>query len=152
MRNKNYIRFVLALICGIVIGLLPASHAYAQLGGALHSAGQAVDKGVGAAKQGTENAVDKTKQGAEDVGNGVKKAVTGQDNDNDRYKSSQSTTTTTQESGKSNNMPARNGEKNTSARNGENLPKTAGELPGLALIGIGCFALLGISKLAHEKS
>jgi hypothetical protein len=156
MSNRTIIKFMLAVVCCALIVLTPASRAYAQLGGLKHG----VEQGVDATKQGTEKAYDTTKQGAQDVGHGVKKAITGEDNNStDRYKSSQqqstTTTTPTRRSGKANEGATANepGKSGNMARNADhNLPKTAGELPLLLVISLGCFALVGRSKLARKKS
>jgi len=97
--------------------------------------------------------VDKTKQGAESVGKGVKKTFSDDDSDNDRQKSSEgkeiapSRGTTSQET---------TGAQNTDNRanrtdDGKALPRTAGELPLLALLGTLSLAGAAASTLSRRR-
>src|ERR1051326_5033151 len=67
-------RVLLALACCFALIVIPAT-AGAQIGGA-------IEKGAHGVKKGVETGVEKTKEGTETVGKGVKKAVTGDDTEN----------------------------------------------------------------------
>jgi LPXTG-motif cell wall-anchored protein len=134
MMQGKLIRGVIGLAFGLVMLLIPISSG-AQTGGILGGAKKGVQQGADTVQKGVEKGAHETKEGAEAVGRGTKKAITGEDNnpDQSRMKSeSQSQTESTQ------TESTRTQSKATGKRN---LPKTAGELPLLALAG--CLALAG---------
>ena len=131
------LRLLIAAVCCFVLVLLPmSSSAQGIVKGTKHG----IQKGAGAVEKGAEGAAEKTKEGAQAVGHGAKKAVTGDKNNSSdsRMKSSepQRDTSSTE------NKPGETGQKR--------LPKTAGELPLLALAGFLALAGAVSSKLARR--
>jgi hypothetical protein len=129
MMHGKLIRAVIGLAFGFVMLLIPISSG-AQTGGIL-----------GGVKKGVQQGAEKTKEGAEAVGRGTKKVVTGEDNnpDNQRMKSSESQSQT--ESTRTGSTQTESTQTQQRGTGKTNLPKTAGELPLLALAG--CLALAG---------
>ena len=146
-------RVFLVLVCCLAIVFLPLS-AGAQ--GILEKGAKGVQKGV-------ETGAEKTKEGAEAVGRGTKKVITGEDTSTTTTQeqtttpsqstmpsdtttrskpmtSSQSTTTESSSTSRSTEQKA----------GGKKLPKTAGELPLLALIGVLSLAAAGTSRLIRR--
>jgi hypothetical protein len=132
----------IAAVCCFLLILLPISSG-AQTGifeGAKHG----IQKGAGAVGKGAEEAAGKTKEGAEAVGHGVKKAVTGEDNNqSDARTNDNQTQASTSSTG---TRPGQTGQKR--------LPRTAGELPLLAFLGF--LALVGaagyeVSRRARQS-
>jgi cobalamin biosynthesis Mg chelatase CobN len=147
--TKHTLKILLAVTCCLFIVLAPLSiSAHAQ--NVLQKGAQGVQKGV-------EKGVDATKEGAEDTGQAIKKGVTGEDTSRstERMKSEQQTTprteqqttpstqrqTTTSESKKSST---------TTTEEKEKLPKTAGELPLLGLIGALALGAAGASRVLRR--
>ena len=132
MKRKQIVRGLFALAFGFAMAMIPMSLAAQDVGGTLK---HGVEKGAGAVQQGVEGAANKTKEGAE----ATKKAITGEENNPDktRMKSSEgqtqteSTETKSTETGKT------------------RLPKTAGELPLLALTG--SLALAGAAASRYGR-
>src|SRR5262245_42714040 len=151
-------RVFLVLVCCLAIIFLPLS-AGAQ--GVLEKGAKGVQKRV-------ETGAEKTKGGAEAVGHGAKKAVTGEDSSSSsQMKETETTPSTkpsqsTMPSGTSTRAkpttpsqstttePGRRSRGSEQKAGGEKLPKTAGELPLLALIGVLSLAAAGTSRLIRR--
>ena len=134
-QHKVSIKFILAVACCAIIVLAPFAASAQGVGGVVQGTKHGIQKGAEGVQKGAEDVYGKTKQGAEDVGRGAKKAITGDENtsDQDIQKGSQ-TNTEVQRKG----TPT---ERTTKGVTGEkNLPKTAGELPLLAIVGAACLA------------
>jgi hypothetical protein len=145
MMQGKLIRAVIGLVFGFVMLLIPISSG-AQTGGILGGAKKGVQQGAGAVQKGVEEGANKTKEGAEAVGHETKKVITGKDNtqDNSRMKSTESqpqTESTQTESTQKRSTQTESTQTQQKATGKTNLPKTAGELPVLALAG--CLALAG---------
>jgi hypothetical protein len=151
-------RVLLVLVCCLAIISLP-----------LTAGAQGIlKKGVEGVKKGVETGAEKTKEGAEAVGHGVKKAVTGEDTNTSRMKSSETKPNTEPSQATRPSEPAtrsqtvtpsekttgessrRSTDTGRAARGGERLPGTAAELPLLALIGVLALAAAGTSKLIRR--
>lgn len=143
MLDKLRMLFVIAACFALV--LVPVL-GRAQ-GGVLKGAKEGVQKGTTEVQKGVEQGVEKTKEGAEAVGQETKKAITGQENQpsENRMKPSQpgSEERSTEESSKE-NKGGETGQKG--------LPKTAGELPLLALAGCLALAGAGTLKVVRQRS
>ena len=153
-------KILLAFACSFVLALLPVSSAMGQdiLGGAKRG----IQKGAEGVKKGTETVIDKTKEGATAVGKGAKDLVT--DDDKDKHQSTDTyqyrmkpgetqtnTQTQTQTTG-SRSKHAGTTNSGTSKTEGRHLPKTAGELPLLALVGALAIAGAGALRLNRRAS
>jgi hypothetical protein len=130
------LRTLLALTCGLFIVLAPLSHAALAQG--------LIKKGVEGVQKGVETGVDKTKEGVDATGRAIKKGVTGEDDTytntdtNTQRMKPQTTPGTTTPSTESQTTTRSTGTSRSAkggAKEGQQLPKTAGELPLLALIG-----------------
>ena len=141
IKQKLTLTVFFVLACSFVL-ILPPIAAQAQVGGVIHGAQRGVEKGAGAVKQGAETGVQKGKEGAEAVGRGTKEVITGEDKNqnqgNNRMKSTESQSET------------KSTETTTEATTRKNLPKTAGELPLLALAG--CLALAAAVTIRFRAS
>jgi hypothetical protein len=131
----------LAIACCLVLVLAPML-ASAQIPGSgiVQGAKHGVQKGAEEVQKGVETGAEKTKEGAEAVGQGTKKAITGEDTNNEnRMKpgESQRNTTTSETEG------SQTGQKH--------MPKTAGELPLLALAGALALSVAGVSQAIRRK-
>lgn len=126
--NRMKLYGVFVGLCCLLLILLPMP-ASAQLGGAIK---HGVQKGAHAVQKGAETTVDKTKEGAEAVGKGTKKLFTGDDDESTSDRDKNSETTTASPQGTTNKSAVAQGHGSAKYR----LPRTAGELPLLALIGI----------------
>jgi uncharacterized surface anchored protein len=149
-------RVLLVLVCCLAIIFLPLS-AGAQ--GIIKKGAQGVQRGV-------ETGAEKTKEGAEAVGHGAKKAITGEDTSTSRMKSTETQSTEPSQTTTPSDTNARSrsttpsestttGSSSTSRstehRAGtKKLPRTAGELPLLALIGMLSLAAAGTSRLLRR--
>jgi hypothetical protein len=146
--SRLTLKYILAITTCLVIILAPLSLRAQGVGGVVEGAKQGVQKGAGAVEKGAEEGAQKTKEGAEAVGHGVQKAVTGEDqNTSDQRMKGSETTPGTQTQGTETTSTQRTqtGEKN--------LPKTAGELPLLALLGVLCLtAAVARRKRASNHS
>ena len=121
--KRPVLKVFFAVVCGFFLLAVPVTFA-AQLGGVVQGTKRVVKKGAEATEKGVETAAEKTKECAEAVGRGVKKAVTGDDDDDSRYKSEDyNSRTGTRTSGI------------TTQTSPTHLPATAGELSLLALTG-----------------
>jgi len=125
--------------------LIPISSG-AQDGGILGGAKRGVQQGAGTVQKGVEEGANKTKEGAESVGHETKKVITGEDNNQDtsRMKGTESqpqTESTQTEPTQTRSRQTESTQTQSKETGKKNLPKTAGELPLLALAG--CLALAG---------
>ena len=140
-------RILLAFACGLVLILAPLSVSAQTPGGVIKKGAQGVQKGVEGAAKGTE-------EGAEAVGKGVKKAVTGEDTTRSegRMKGTQGTetrpSTTPSQTAPSDTTSKSTGTERTTTE--KRLPRTAGELPLLALTGALALAAAGVSRVVRR--
>ena len=124
----------LAVACCFVLILVPVL-ANAQVGGAIQKGVQGVEKGV-------DTGVEKTKEGAQ----ATKDAITGQDQnqnqnqDQNRMKPEESQTN-----------PSTEQKSNESETEKKNMPRTAGELPLLALAGCLALTAAGLSRVIRRQ-
>jgi cobalamin biosynthesis Mg chelatase CobN len=142
--TKHTLKILLAVTCCLFIVLVPLS--------VTASAQNVLQKGAQGVQKGVETGVDKTKEGAEATGKAIKKGVTGEDTSTstERMKSTEQQTTpstqqrqtTTSESKKSST---------TTTEEKEKLPKTAGELPLLGLIGALALGAAGASRVLRRE-
>ena len=150
MINGNLkLKMLLAALCCFALVLMIPVPSSAQLGG--------VVKGV---EHGVQKGAEKTKEGAEAVGQGTKKVITGKDNSQNKEQTTtteqqQNTTrmkpgTTRSETGSTETETEQKSTTQTETeRTGKkNMPKTAGELPLLALAGCLSLAIAGASRLS----
>src|SRR4030095_3855113 len=151
-------KILLAVACSLVLALLPVSSALGQ--DIWDATKKGVHKGAEGVKKGTETVVDKTKEGAKAVGKGAKDLVTDDDKDKNkntdtyqyRMKPGQTQTQTqtrTGTAGSSETTSSSYTRTGTSKTGEHNLPKTAGELPLLALGG--ALALVGAGALRMAR-
>jgi len=142
--EPRILKILFAITCCFVLVLVPLT---VSAQGVIDKTKQGIEKGAKEVGKGIDYGVDKTKEGAQDVEKGVKKTFDKDSDTNtdvDRQKPSQSETGTRPSSTTS-------GSKNAAAdrETGKELPKTAGELPILAITGI--FALAGAaSRMARR--
>jgi chromatin remodeling complex protein RSC6 len=153
------VKILLAALCCFALVLMIPVPSSAQLGGAVKDVGHGIQKGA-----------EKTKEGAEDVGHGAKRVITGDDNDQNKQQTTttqQNTTTeqqnTTADQNKttgqnttrmkpSETPESSSTEQSTTTQTTEktgrkHMPKTAGELPLLALAGCISLAFAGVTSL-----
>jgi hypothetical protein len=140
-------KVLLALACCLVLVLVPAG-ASAQ-GGVLDKAGQGIKKGAQGVQKGVETGVEKTKEGAESVGHETKRAVTGEDNTSADRQKPTTQSTTPSETNKSTTSKSTTGT-TEGTKGGKRLPRTAGELPLLAVVGSLALAGAVVSKLVRR--
>ena len=148
-------RVFLVLVCCLAIIFLPLSAGAQGI----------LEKGAEGVKKGVETGAEKTKEGAEAVGHETKKVITGDDTSTSRIKSTESQSTepsqSTTPSGTSTRSQSTTSSRSTTTESstskgtehragGKKLPKTAGELPLLALIGVLSLAAAGTSKLIRR--
>ena len=117
-----------AVACCFVLILVPVL-ANAQVGGA-------IQKGVQGAEKGVETGVEKTKEGAQ----ATKDAITGEDQNQNRMKPEESQT-----------KPSTEQKSNESETEKKNMPRTAGELPLLALAGCLALTAAGLSRVIRRQ-
>jgi len=144
-------KVLLALACCLVLVLVPATAGAQE--GVLDKAGHAVKKGAQGVQKGVETGVEKTKEGAESVGHETKKVITGKDNTSaDRQKpATQSTTPSETTTTKSTTRKSTTGTETTEeTRGGKGMPRTAGDLPLLAVVGSLALAGAGVSRLVRR--
>ena len=132
---------VLPAIAGCLFLLLAPLTAKAQLGGAVQGTKHGIQKGGQEVQKGAEKGVEKTKEGAQAVGQAGKKAITGEENNpsKKRMKPGQTQTTT----GSTQTEGANTGQKK--------MPKTAGELPLLALTGWSALSAAGALHMVRRR-
>jgi len=123
----------LAVACCFVLILVPVL-ANAQLGGVIQKGAEGVQKGV-------ETGVEKTKEGAE----ATKNAITGEDQNQNRMKPQESQ----QNPSATESQPSESGQKTETGQ--KNMPRTAGELPLLALAGCLALSAAGLSRVIRRQ-
>ena len=124
----------LAVACCFVLILVPM----------LASGQGVIQKGVQGVQKGVETGVEKTKEGAE----ATKNAITGEDQNTEQNRMKpQESTTETQPSEKG-NMTS---EQKTTETGQKNMPRTAGELPLLALAGCLALTAAGLSRVIRRQ-
>src|SRR5689334_3549339 len=128
IHTRITLRVLPALACCLLLILVPLT-AKAQLGGAAQGAKQGIQKGAQEVQKGVETGAEKTKEGAEAVGQAGKKAITGEENNptQERMKPGETQTTPSSTTSSAKTEGTEKGQKK--------MPKTAGELPLLALAG-----------------
>ena len=144
---------LLAVVCcfALILAPLPAG---AQ-GGIIKKGVEGVQKGVDYGVDKTKEGIHKTKEGAEKAGHEVKKAVTGEETttrEKGKYTTEPTQTTPSQATGE--RRTGRTTTATTRTERGETgrrrLPKTAGELPLIALLGGLALAASGILRLSRR--
>jgi hypothetical protein len=144
-------RVLLAIACCFALVLVPASTGWTQ---------DLIKKGVQGVKKGTETVVDKTKEGAKAVGKGAKDLVTDSDK-SDREKMTPSQTQSTNpstgtystsrsSSGTMSSKSTSSGAKKGMSTAHHRLPRTAGDLPLLALMGMLSLAAAGTLRMLRK--
>ncbi len=146
------LKLLLAACCFTLV-LIPMS-AGAQAGGIVQGTKKGVQKGAETVEKGAEGAAQKTKEGAEAVGQGVKKTVTGEDENSSQNRmkttETQPGTETQPSTGSKETKPGETTETKPGEEGKKNLPKTAGELPLLALAGCLALACAGATRVASR--
>jgi len=144
-RLKLRVLFAIASCLVLVLAPLPAR---AQLGGVVEGTKHGIQKGAHGVQKGVETGAEKTKEGVV----AGKNAVTGQNNtpSENRMKPSQtqpgttSTETTTRSTQSESTETGQTGQQ-------RQMPKTAGELPLLALAGWSALSAAGVLRIARRK-
>jgi hypothetical protein len=154
MVGKHTQRFLLAVVCCSVLVLLPFSSAWAQ-NDLLEGTKEGIQKGAEGAKKGAETVGEKTKEGAEAVGEGAKDLFTDDDQDTDKDE----TTTDRMKPGETkpgttkSDTEAQSGQTESSASSSaeeRELPRTAGELPLLAIVGAMALISAGTLRVVRK--
>ena len=146
--TKHTVKILLAVTCCLFIVLVPLSIS--------SNAQNVLQKGAQGVQKGVETGAEKTKEGAEATGHAIKKGVTGEDTSTstERMKSEQQTTpgTEQQTTPGTRTQTTRESKRSTTTteKNEGNLPKTAGELPLLALVGALALGAAGVSRVLHR--
>ncbi len=150
IKGNLKLKMLLAALCCFALVLVVPVPSSAQLGGVVQGTKHGIEKGV-----------DKTKEGAEAVGQGTKKLFTDDDNSQDkdqqqypnqtntRMKPAQtqpSTSSTETETQQNSTTTMEKGQKQS-----KRMPRTAGELPLLALAGCLSLAIAGAYRLADRS-
>ena len=132
----------LVFLCLLVLIFTSISPQALAQEGILDKTKEGLKKGGEEVKKGAETVGEKTKEGAEAIGRGVKKAVTGDDDDKDSINREKGTEAQPQK-------PTGNTSTSTegSTSGGKEMPATAGELPLLALAGALAFASAAVSRV-----
>jgi hypothetical protein len=147
--TKHTVKILLAVTCCLFIVLVPLSVS--------SNAQNVLQKGAQGVQKGVETGAEKTKEGAEATGHAIKKGVTGEDTSTstERMKSEQQTTPgTEQQTTPGTRTQTTRESKRSTTTTGEqkegNLPKTAGELPLLALVGALALGAAGVSRVLRR--
>jgi hypothetical protein len=148
--TKHTVKILLAVTCCLFIVLVPLS--------VTSNAQNVLQKGAQGVQKGVETGAEKTKEGAEATGHAIKKGVTGEDTSTstERMKSEQQTTPTTEQerttTPSTRTQTTRESKRSTTTteKNEGNLPKTAGELPLLALVGALALGAAGVSRVLRR--
>ena len=128
----------LAVACCFVLILVPM----------LASGQGVIQKGVQGVQKGVETGVEKTKEGAE----ATKNAITGEDQNTEQNRMKpQESTTETQPSEKGQRNMTSETEQKTTETGQKNMPRTAGELPLLALAGCAALSAYGLSRVTRRQ-
>ena len=144
--TKHTVKILLAVTCCLFIVLVPLSL----------SAQNILQKGAQGVQKGVETGAEKTKEGAEATGQAIKKGVTGEDTstNTERMKGEQQTTpgTEQQTTPSTRTQTTRESKRSTTTTEKKegNLPKTAGELPLLALVGALALGAAGVSRVLRR--
>ena len=138
--TRMKLRVLPAIACCLVLLLVPLT-AKAQLGGVVQGTKQGIQKGGQGVQKGVETGAEKTKGGAEAVGQAGKKAITGEENNPSEKRmkpgETQATTGSTETEG--------------TEKGQKQMPKTAGELPLLALAGWSALSAAGLLRIVRRK-
>jgi hypothetical protein len=131
------LRVLPAIACCLVLLLVPLT-AKAQVGSTVK---QGIQKGGQEVQKGVETGAEKTKEGVEAVGEAGKKAITGEENNPSEQRmkpgETQATTGSTETEG--------------TEKGKKKMPKTAGELPLLALAGWSALSAAGALRILRRK-
>jgi hypothetical protein len=154
INSRLKLRVLFAIASCLVLVLAPLS-ARAQLGGVVEGTKHGVEKGAHGVKKGVETGAEKTKEGVV----AGKNTITGKDNtpSENRMKPSQTqpgTTYQTQPGTTSTETTTRSTQsENTQSesRQQRQMPKTAGELPLLALAGWSALSAAGVLRITRRK-
>src|SRR5262245_994925 len=141
-------KVLLVVACCFVLLLLPVS-SYAQKD-ILEGAKKGIEKGAEGVKKGAETVGEKTKEGAETVGKGVKNVFTDDDKDTNQDESYRAKPGATQSTAPTGTKPSESTSSSSTERHEKGLPKTAGELPLLALVGLLALASSGALKVVRR--
>jgi hypothetical protein len=144
MTNLKLKMLLAALCCFALVLMIPVPSS-AQLGGAV--------------KHGVQKGYEKTKEGVQDVEQGTKKAITGEDNDQQQQqqnKEQQQGTTRmkpseTPATGSTETETQQKSTTETEKTGQKHMPKTAGELPLLALAGCLSLAIAGATRRSRRS-
>jgi hypothetical protein len=140
---------LLAALCCFALVLVVPVPSSAQLGGVVQGTKHGIEKGV-----------DKTKEGAEAVGHGTKKLFTddsSQDKDQKQYQKQTNTRMKPAQTQPSTSSTETQTQRNRTTTMGsgqkqsKRMPRTAGELPLLALAGCLSLAIAGAYRLADRS-
>lgn len=137
---KMKLRVLAAIVCCLVLLLVPLT-AKAQLGGVVQGTKHGVQKGAQGVQKGVETGAEKTKEGAEAVGQAGKKAITGEENKPSENRMKPGETQPTK--GPTETEGGETGQKR--------MPKTAGELPLLALAGWSALSAVAALRIIRRK-
>ena len=150
-------RISLVFACLVVFALTSASSPALAQKGLWNKTKEGVQKGAEGVKKGAETVGEKTKEGAETVGRETKEFVTGEEDtksnrENSTEVQSQGTTTTRSQTTTRPSQPAASTRSSSThgtntSRSARGLPKTAGDLSLLGLVGALAIAGAGLSKL-----
>jgi cobalamin biosynthesis Mg chelatase CobN len=140
--TKHTLKILLAVTCCLFIVLVPLSVST--------NAQNVLQKGAQGVQKGAETGVEKTKEGAQATGREIKKGVTGEDTSTStqRMKSTEQTTPSTERQQTTTSESKRRS--TTTTEEGKKLPKTAGELPLLALVGALALGAAGVSRVLRR--
>ena len=144
--TKHTVKILLAVTCCLFIILVPLTV----------SAQNVLQKGAQGVQKGVETGAEKTKEGAQATGHAIKKGVTGEDTSTstERMKSEEQTTpgTEQQTTPGTRTQTTRESKRSTTTTEKKegNLPKTAGELPLLALVGALALGAAGVSRVLRR--
>ena len=137
--TRHTLKILLALTCSLFIVLVPLSNTASAQGDLLKKGAHGVQKGV-------ETGAEKTQEGVDATGKAIKKGVTGEDTSTSRERMKQTTPSTQQQK---TTTESKKGTTTTEEKEG-NLPKTAGELPLLALMGALALGAAGVSRILRR--
>lgn len=135
--TRHTVKILLALTCSLFIVLVPLLNTA--------SAQNVLEKGAQGVKKGVETGVEKTKEG----GQAIKRGVTGEDTSTERQKGMEQTTPSTEQQRQTTTTESKKGSTTTEKKEGK-LPKTAGELPLLALVGALTLGAAGVSRILRR--
>jgi cobalamin biosynthesis Mg chelatase CobN len=147
--TKHTVKILLAVTCCLFIVLVPLSVS--------SNAQNVLQKGAQGVQKGVETGAEKTKEGTQATGREIKKGVTGEDTSTNtqRMKSEEQTTPSTEQqttpsTRTQTTRESRRSTTTTTEKKEGNLPKTAGELPLLALVGALALGAAGVSRVLRR--